>query len=278
MPGDLSWGQFQAVLKADGLYAGEIDGAPNPAILEAIEARFSREAMAGRLAGGWEGWGPERRKIAVEQSIIRDAGIEVGKIDGLSGPSTSFGRDSFQSLQRTGKPLLIEGRDETPRHPIPASGKATIWPRQDECEAFYGPVGQNQVMLTLPYEMRLAWDTSQRVTRFSCHAKVQPAFQRVFQRVLETYGEAKIHALRLDLFGGCLNVRKMRGGTKMSMHSWGIAIDLDPERNTLTMNHQQAAFAKPDYEPFWAIVEEEGLVSLGRTRDFDWMHFQAARL
>lgn len=44
------------------------------------------------------------------------------------------------------------------------------------------------------------------------------------------------------------------------------------------MNHREASFARPEYEPFWAIVEEEGLVSLGRTRDFDWMHFQAARL
>ena len=32
------------------------------------------------------------------------------------------------------------------------------------------------------------------------------------------------------------------------------------------------------YEPFWRIVEGEGLLSLGRTRNFDWMHFQAARL
>jgi hypothetical protein len=27
----------------------------------------------------------------------------------------------------------------------------------------------------------------------------------------------------------------------------------------------------------WQIVEGQGLVSLGRTHDFDWMHFQAAR-
>ena len=31
-------------------------------------------------------------------------------------------------------------------------------------------------------------------------------------------------------------------------------------------------------EEFWEIVESEGWTSLGRARDFDWMHFQAPRL
>ena len=133
-------------------------------------------------------------------------------------------------------------------------------------------------MLRLPFQMRLAWDPSVRIGRFSCHEKVHDAFLKVFQDTLSHYGEARIEELRLDLFGGCLNVRKMRGGTQMSMHSWGIAIDLDPERNALRMTRQEATFARPEYAPFWKIVEGQGLVSLGRIRDFDWMHFQAARL
>jgi hypothetical protein len=107
---------------------------------------------------------------------------------------------------------------------------------------------------------------------------VHDAFLRVFRNILAEYGEARIAELRLNLFGGCFNVRKMKGGNAMSMHSWGIAIDLDPERNALRMNRTQATFARPEYEPFWRIVEAEGLVSLGRVREFDWMHFQAARL
>ena len=43
----------------------------------------------------------------------------------------------------------------------------------------------------------------------------------------------EIHRLRLDVWGGCLNVRKMRGGTRNSMHSWGIALDYDPQNNQL---------------------------------------------
>jgi len=71
----------------------------------------------------------------------------------------------------------------------------------------------------------------------------------------------------------------MRGSsTKWSIHSWGAAIDLDPNKNALKMTDKEATFAKPDYRDFWKIVESEGWVSLGRARNYDWMHFQAANL
>ena len=96
--------------------------------------------------------------------------------------------------------------------------------------------------------------------------------------MLEEYGEEEIVRLRLDLWGGCLNVRKMRGGTRYSMHSWGIAVDYDPDRNRLKWGRDRAAFAGPDYDVWWRFWEEEGWVSLGRTRNIDWMHVQAAKL
>ncbi|WP_424812111.1 peptidoglycan-binding protein [Roseococcus sp. YIM B11640] len=270
--------QFQEQLHAAGHYAGPIDGQPSPALEDAIDARFSAEAMAGRLAADWHGWSDARRQLAVEQSLIRDRDIFVGAIDGLIGPQTRFARQSFQHLMETGQPLVIPERDEDPPVSMPAVGKAMEWPRQSEVSRFYGAVGTNQVMLVLPYTMRIAWDTSKTVTRFQCHEKVHDAFLRVFQKTLAQYGPQRLSELRLDLFGGCLNVRPMRGGTRMSMHSWGIAIDLDPARNALDMHHDKASFARDEYIPFWRIVESEGLVSLGRVRDFDWMHFQAARL
>ena len=70
----------------------------------------------------------------------------------------------------------------------------------------------------------------------------------------------------------------MRGGSQWSMHSWGIAIDFDPDRNQMQWGRDKARLAKPDLETFWRIWEEEGAVSLGRTRNFDWMHVQFSRL
>lgn len=274
MADPLTWTEIQTALKAATLFTGAVNGTPGPDSWKAVDACLTREILAARIAPGWEGWPDARRQIAVEQVILRDAGNEVGTIDGLVGPQTRFARDAYRHKQATGQPLILPERSVSP---AAASGPST-WPRQADCEAFYGKVGENQVVLTLPYAMKLAWDPNAVVRRFTCHAKVHDAFLRVFQNTLAQYGTAKIHDLRLDLFGGCLNVRKMRGGTDWSMHSWGIAVDLDPDHNQLNMNHTVAGFARSDYDPFWKIVEAEGLLSLGRARDFDWMHFQAARL
>jgi hypothetical protein len=154
------------------------------------------------------------------------------------------------------------------------------WPKQNyqSMVDFYGPVGENQTRLNLPYVMKLAWDSKVVINRITCNAKVSESVYNIFEKTLKIYGLKEIQRLRLDLFGGCLNVRKMRGGTNWSIHSWGSAIDLDPDRNTLRMTSSQATFAKSEYRDFWKIVESEGWVSLGRLKNYDWMHFQAAIL
>jgi hypothetical protein len=67
----------------------------------------------------------------------------------------------------------------------------------------------------------------------------------------------------------------MRGGSQMSMHSWGIALDFDANRNQLRWSSAKAAFAQPEYDAWWAAWEREGWTSLGRTYDYDWMHVEA---
>jgi hypothetical protein len=132
--------------------------------------------------------------------------------------------------------------------------------------------------LELPFKMRIAWDLKKEITGFSIHAKAHDSAARVFDKIWNHYGEEGIREIGVDLFGGCYNCRKMKGGTSWSMHSWAIAIDFDPARNKLKWNHLHARLAKPDAEKFWQFWEEEGWLSLGRARDFDWMHVQAARL
>jgi hypothetical protein len=149
------------------------------------------------------------------------------------------------------------------------------WPRQDfaSMAAFYGNVGENQVKLVLPYPMRLAWDTTKTVTRISCHAKVHDSLGTILSAILAHYGSiGEVSKARMDLFGGCLNVRKVRGGNNWSIHSWGAAIDLDPDNNTMTMHRQQASMPSEIIE----IFEDEGWASMGHARDYDFMHFQAA--
>ena len=153
-----------------------------------------------------------------------------------------------------------------------------LWPRQSNVANYYGNVGTRQVKCQVPFKMVLAWDPKTTLTSYSCHELVKQPMERIWNRTLEHYGYDKIVQLRLHYFGGCLNVRKMRGGSSWSTHSWGIAVDIDPERNTLTMNAKQATLSKSAYDKFWQFVYDEGAISLGKERDYDWMHWQFSKL
>ena len=145
--------------------------------------------------------------------------------------------------------------------------------------AKYGQPGDPDQLTTidLPYPMRIAWDLTKTVTKISCHKLIADNLKAVFDELLSYYGIDAIKELGIDLFGGCVNVRLMRGSkTKWSRHSWGTAIDLDPSRNQLKENHTTARFARPEYKPMIDIFYKHGFVGLGREQDRDWMHFEVA--
>jgi len=53
---------------------------------------------------------------------------------------------------------------------------------------------------------------------------------------------------------------------------------MSSNRNQLKWDHTRASFARPEYEKWFHLWEEEGALSLGRARDYDWMHVQFAKL
>jgi len=141
----------------------------------------------------------------------------------------------------------------------------------------YGFPNENPDYLTvlnLPYPMRLAWDKNVFVKKITCHKLVSDKLELIFKEILNHYGSNKIKDLGIDIYGGCFNFRKMRGGNDYSRHSWGIAIDLDPERNLLKETSKTARFARPEYKPMIDIFYKHGFVSLGREKNYDWMHFE----
>jgi len=143
----------------------------------------------------------------------------------------------------------------------------------------YGTPSESPKYLTtlkLPYPMRLSWDKNVTVNKITCHKLVSANLELIFKEILHYYGYEKIVALGIDLYGGCFNFRKMRGGSDWSRHSWGIAIDLDPERNQLKETSATARFARPEYKPMIDIFYKYGFVSLGREKNYDWMHFEIA--
>jgi len=130
--------------------------------------------------------------------------------------------------------------------------------------------------ITLPYPMYTSW-SNEKVTRIQCHKLIAAKLLTVFNDLLEHYGAAKIHELGIDRYGGCFNYRLMRGSTTtLSRHSWGTAIDLDPTRNLLKETSKTARFARPEYKAMIDIFYKHGFVSLGREKNYDWMHFEIA--
>jgi hypothetical protein len=150
-----------------------------------------------------------------------------------------------------------------------------MFPTQAECRRFYGAPGTNHMMLDLPYEM--TYD-GKPVKRITINKKCADSAFRALTQIAKEYNAADRKKLGLSIFAGCFNNRVMRGGTQLSMHAYACAIDFDPGRNQLKWGRDKARLAQPDCEAFWKAWEAEGWLSLGRARNFDWMHVQAARL
>ncbi|WP_154857923.1 M15 family metallopeptidase [Cyclobacterium xiamenense] len=252
----------QHLLAEKGLYRGAIDGILGDNTLAALH---QIEGMDPRM--------PNTRKIATMIQLgAKEKGIDGGPVDGLWGTQTQFG---FEELAF----IFQHGRRRTtwrPEEIVPANR----WPKQNTPEflEFYGNRGENLVTIPAPFVLKIAWDLRLKATKITCHRKVAESLTKVLEDVRDTYGENDINSLRLNYFGGAFNNRPMRGGTLWSTHAWGVALDFDPDRNALRWGRDRAAFAHPVYDEWWRCWEEEGWVSLGRRRNFDWMHVQAAEV
>jgi hypothetical protein len=249
---------IQTFLKTEGYYTGVIDGVFGPVSYSASRAALR---AANVNAGQWLN---DRVYVAITQLFLNKINAAGLIVDGLAG-------------QRTNDAIYVY--TTTLLHTI-----TNTWPRQADVRAgtsMFGKPGRDQAMVTLPpgYVMWGDYNRKIRVREFQAHAKVVDSMQRIFQRVLDQYGPTQIKKLNLDIFSGCYNYRQVVGGTgSLSMHSWGIAIDIDSDHNQMDEGSGEAAFSKPVYAPFIDAWEAEGWVNLGRARNYDWMHFQASRL
>lgn len=238
-------------------------------------------ALGAHAESGWASWSAERRQLATEQLTFRWTGIDTGPIDGLDGPQTRAARAAYAHWQQHGR--LPEWRDDDPTwtdHPrLPV---VTRYPPESEAASYYGTPGDEVrsqlVHVDCPWPLRLAWAPETVTNRILIHHRCADGLRDVLAAVHAHYGTAELIRLRLDQYGGSYAHRRKRGGTAWSVHAYGAAIDWDPLRNGLTTKAPEALLSGALYADWWRIWEAAGWLSLGRARNFDWMHVQAAML
>lgn len=263
----LSIADAQHVLRDAGVYTGPIDGDNGPLTRQAVARVEQQEEV------DWGTRTSPRRLFSAMQAVLKREGYDPGDIDGYPGYSTA---EAFEDWRARGRRVF--------RRPSPVSRSeappAFRYPAEDRMGEYYGPPAGSDASagrIAFPLPFRLAWNPDEQVPRAACHRLLSVAFTSVFADAARHYGEIEYRRLGLDLWGGCYNPRRKRGGTSWSTHAWGAAFDLDPERNQLRWGADVARFARSEYDAWWRIVEVHGLTSLGRTADYDWMHVQAAR-
>lgn len=167
---------------------------------------------------------------------------------------------------------------ETARKVLAAVGGG--WPSQAEVrsgKSIFGKAGDesNLVSITPPYQL---YYEGNPVRTIRVHKLIANSVLDALEEVLLYYGEKRIHELGLDDYSGAYNYRATVSGKSVSMHAWGIAIDFAAERNQYEMKKPVASLSRHECQKWWEIWEAHGAVSLGRARNYDWMHLQFATL
>jgi D-alanyl-D-alanine carboxypeptidase len=161
----------------------------------------------------------------------------------------------------------------------------TDWPHQSEVDTFYGnPRGKdgqasgkwesaNITKVKTPWKLVTSWD-GMTVSGIRVHSKCADSLLTVFEKIWNSAGndQTKINEWGMNLYGGGFNYRLMRGSTRLSMHSWGCAVDFDPARNGF-------GDSTPNFANFPQVLDafaNEGWTWGGKWTKADGMHWQAA--
>lgn len=155
------------------------------------------------------------------------------------------------------------------------------WPLQSQCfEMFGNPSSpafrKNLVAVKPPYPM---WMGDIPIKTIYVNKICAESLTRILNKIWEHYGKDKnrIRAAGLDVFSGAWAVRNMRGGRNLSMHAYGLAIDLNAPENPLGVKPGWHEESFTNDHPVVKMFKEEGWIWGGDWKSRpDGMHFQAA--
>lgn len=152
---------------------------------------------------------------------LKTLGFDPGVADGLRGKKTNKALSASASARFGSKSEAIKADGSRPPRPKPTTydktrifGKAGVPPM-----AYFEP----------PYSMVFSWN-GKKVNNIGCHKLIAAPLEAALKEIGKK-GKAWIEKYGLDLYAGCFNNRRARGGRSLSDHAWAIAIDLNPDAN-----------------------------------------------
>lgn len=133
-----------------------------------------------------------------------------------------------------------------------------------QARAKYGPpeAERGMILWDVPAELEIGAIPRRLYCNRDMVAPLQQAFRHLIDR--NKVGE-------LVTWDGCFNIRRKRGGLSASLHSWGLAVDVNAAYNRMG----RKPTLSPEFVRCWT---DAGFEWGGTWRIPDGMHFQLARL
>jgi D-alanyl-D-alanine carboxypeptidase len=135
-----------------------------------------------------------------------------------------------------------------------------------QCFAKYGDPSANEGKFMVVWDVPSELEHGAIPRKIYCNKDIVPALTQAFKNIND-----RGLANQVKTWDGCFNIRKKRGATSMSLHSWGLAIDINAAWN---------GFGKrPTMSPeLVKCFTDAGLDWGGVWKKPDGMHFQIAKL
>lgn len=134
-----------------------------------------------------------------------------------------------------------------------------------DCLQKYGPATPDNKWLTL-FDVPTELEIGVIPKRIYCNKDLISPISFAFRNLIN-----RDFVKELKTWDGCFNIRKKRGSKSMSLHSWGIAVDLNAFENGLNQ--------MPKLSPgFVKCFTDAGFDWGGYWQRKDGMHFQLANI
>ena len=135
-----------------------------------------------------------------------------------------------------------------------------------DCFAKYGDPSANERKFMVIWDVPTALEHGAIPKRIYCNKDLIPLLEKAFKNVND-----RGISIQIKTWDGCFNIRRKRGAASMSLHSWGLAIDINAAWNGFGK--------KPTMSPeLVKCFTDAGLDWGGVWKRADGMHFQIANL